>query len=433
MLLKDELQVVPTGTILQKQLDIPNYQRPYKWSIDSALTLFNDLYFAFNNKIKEYRIGSAILYKNDEGKYYIVDGQQRITTLSILFYFLDKNNCNNYKLLTKQSYNSLSKTAIINNALLLKSKCKQLKPEEIKKFSNYILTQCTFVQIVTNDEQESFQFFDSQNSRGRSLFPHDLLKSYHLREMNEDSLKTKIEIINEWEKIPKNRLAIFFANSLYPLVRWYRGLDGFKYSTKKIQTFKGIKQNNNLNFSIYHKAANLYIEHFNKNEMYELTEGNKISQFQLTQPLISGRRFFLYVLYYYQLHKKITDYINSSKYRDITPDSKQWEIYIKNLFINIIIFFVDRFNFKALNENYLFFFYRWAYSLRLVMEKVSLSTINKYAKGNSDRINRGINLFYKISEMQKPEEIENILLDQVARNDNYKDISDAILGDTTNE
>ena len=116
----------------------------------------------------------------------------------------------------------------------------------------YILDNCSVVKIETNTEQEAFQFFDSQNSRGKELAPHDLLKSYHLREMNDEKEDVKISIINEWENTDQKDLANFFYTYLFPLSMWYREKDGLYYSVQKIKTFKGLKQNNNYNFSIYH-------------------------------------------------------------------------------------------------------------------------------------------------------------------------------------
>ena len=234
-------RIVLLKNLLSEELDIPNYQRPYRWSTESTLILFNDLYLAYKAHTPEYRIGSIVLYHDQtKNKYYVVDGQQRVTTISILFYCLSKvtgvDTYKNYsKLLTrKEAYNELSSKAIIENQKILETKCKQLeKEQEIEAFVQYILESCTLVRICTENEQEAFQFFDSQNSRGKPLSPHDLLKSYHLREMNEESENTKVKIINDWENTDQDELARLFENTLYPLVRWYKRQDGLYYSTKK--------------------------------------------------------------------------------------------------------------------------------------------------------------------------------------------------------
>ena len=40
---------------------------------------------------------------------------------------------------------------------------------------------------MTDDVDEAFRVFDSQNYRGKALAPHDLLKAHHLREMREET------------------------------------------------------------------------------------------------------------------------------------------------------------------------------------------------------------------------------------------------------
>ena len=79
----ENLKIVSLEDLLKLNLSIPNYQRPYRWTTESATILFNDIYFAYKNNIPEYRIGSIVLHKNGND-YEIVDGQQRVTTLTIL-------------------------------------------------------------------------------------------------------------------------------------------------------------------------------------------------------------------------------------------------------------------------------------------------------------------------------------------------------------
>lgn len=420
-------RIIKLREFLALSLTIPPYQRPYRWSTDSALTLFNDLYGAYKESIPEYRIGTAVLHPetkkwDDEDeiktKYNIVDGQQRSTTLSILMYTF-------YKKLKKQEYEKLSKlldekkafkvlstNAIVDNYEILKAKLEEIPEDKVESFLLYILDHCTVVKIETNTEQEAFQFFDSQNSRGKELAPQDLLKSYHLREMNEEKESYKISIINSWENTDQKKLAAFFYSNLYPMVCWYKGRSGLYYSTKKIKTFKGLKQSNNFHFSVYHKAANLYIEHFNEEGMFELTSSKKLEQFQLTQPIIAGKRFFLFTLYYYDLMREIEKkYLNNPELP--TPDYGSGNIYVRNLYLNILTFFVDKFNMDALTDFRLKKLYKWCYSLRLVMHSVYPETINKYALGEHDRINKGKRLFNLLSEMQSPEEFDSIILDKV--------------------
>ena len=72
---------------------IPTYQRPYKWELDPHCEdLWNDAYNAYNayneqnnGDNKNYFFGSIVVFKRDDGRYEIIDGQQRITSFTLLF------------------------------------------------------------------------------------------------------------------------------------------------------------------------------------------------------------------------------------------------------------------------------------------------------------------------------------------------------------
>ena len=418
----ENLGIVTIRQILKENLKIPEYQRPYRWSTESAVNLVMDSYNAFIDNVPEYRIGSVVLQRSiDDNKntyLNIVDGQQRLTTISImLFAFEEFIKEDEYKSLSKllyEKYSELSYEAIINNFDIIKRKINDIDKNQLNDYIKYILDKCTLVKIITDDEQEAFQFFDSQNSRGKELAPHDLLKSYHLREMDDEREETKVEIINEWESINQIELENLFSENLYPLVRWYKGKDGLKYTINDIKTFKGIKRSNNYNFAIYNKAANLYIERFNLEKMYELMSGSTINQFQLTQSIIAGKRFFQYSLHYAKLYKEIDKLVAFKFNQDEIVKLGAGDMYVYNMFINIIMFYVDKFSREALTDSRLFFLYKWAFSLRVCMKAVYRESVNNYAQGKSDKVNNGLNMFSLIAEMQEPMELDTIILENVS-------------------
>ena len=80
-----------------KSLRIPSYQRPYKWNEKNIEELLSDIDIALGKKQESgnsnfrYRIGTILLHNNTEDKTLdVIDGQQRITTLMILFNVLVK-------------------------------------------------------------------------------------------------------------------------------------------------------------------------------------------------------------------------------------------------------------------------------------------------------------------------------------------------------
>ena len=73
-------------------LNIPIYQRPYKWTARNAIQLLDDIIEAMNSNKEKYRVGTLILHQQEEGRYDIVDGQRRTITFSLLLTALGEKN-----------------------------------------------------------------------------------------------------------------------------------------------------------------------------------------------------------------------------------------------------------------------------------------------------------------------------------------------------
>ncbi|MEI0567105.1 DUF262 domain-containing protein [Brachyspira pulli] len=74
------------SSMKNKKFIIPDYQRPYSWDFEKCEILWNDLVDFYENKIDdndEYFLGTIVTCKTAEGLE-IIDGQQRITSLTLL-------------------------------------------------------------------------------------------------------------------------------------------------------------------------------------------------------------------------------------------------------------------------------------------------------------------------------------------------------------
>ncbi|MGH8526244.1 MAG: DUF262 domain-containing protein, partial [Gammaproteobacteria bacterium] len=69
------------------EFQIPDYQRPYRWGNDQTLQLLEDLEETLDRVMGDdpYFLGSLVLVSRGASKYDVIDGQQRLTTLTILF------------------------------------------------------------------------------------------------------------------------------------------------------------------------------------------------------------------------------------------------------------------------------------------------------------------------------------------------------------
>ena len=65
---------------------IPRFQRPYSWEKTNVEQLIDDVWDSYEANDAEYFIGSLITIEREKGRLYdVVDGQQRLTTLNLIF------------------------------------------------------------------------------------------------------------------------------------------------------------------------------------------------------------------------------------------------------------------------------------------------------------------------------------------------------------
>src|SRR5574344_571008 len=144
--------------LLALSLVIPNFQRSYVWKEINLKKLINDLEeFLLSNK-NEYYMGTLLLYKSEnKEEYEIIDGQQRITTLTIFYNSLFNGIPDNFKI-------AFSSQESINNIVGAKKYFDDGK-YKIEQNKNDLFEKLKFTVIITNSQDEAFTFFDTQNSR----------------------------------------------------------------------------------------------------------------------------------------------------------------------------------------------------------------------------------------------------------------------------
>lgn len=158
-----------------ENLRIPNYQRPYRWTTQNVNELIDDVVEAINGGKSNYLIGNIILHKNKDGdkEYYdIVDGQQRLTTLALIIYAKENKEENKEISLLENEINPNSISALKNNFNII-TKSKKID----EKFLEFLKKQVIVTYAITNDLDQAFILFSSQNTRGKPLDDKDLLGS----------------------------------------------------------------------------------------------------------------------------------------------------------------------------------------------------------------------------------------------------------------
>lgn len=432
------------------QLEVPEYQRPYKWTARNAIQLLDDIIEARNQNKEVYRVGTLILYRKNKNDgtfgYQIVDGQQRTITFSLLLYALYENEPEDKRRtisFLKQNIfdNENSRRNIPNNLMAFRRRLGFRSKDDYSAFNHkkkmqdlreFIEKQCELVVVITDDISEAFQFFDSQNARGKSLYPHDLLKAYHLREMSDVEPVVTEKVVKNWEKLRQDELAEFFGEYLYKLREWINGEWAETLNENNIFKFKGIRRNDRTPYAQFYKSAFSYANLINTSAMPFVAGTREVNAFQLNTPIIAGKPFFDFTRHYYEILHDIRD---NSKYEGFYIQDneivKTLDEYFQNgtgnriarfLFDTALLLYVDRFcpaTFPTkldteLFEQFVRFAFVWAYSLRAQYRNLGWKSAQNYILGYSLK-DRGyvnsMNIYKLIITSDTPESLLSRMAD----------------------
>lgn len=213
-------EIKSVNELLSMNLNIPDYQRPYKWDIQNIDDLFLDITNAISDADRyrtefKYRIGTIILHRTKNDTYDVVDGQQRIISLVLLKQCLEPGfECS---ILQIDFTNKVSQFNIHRNYAFIREWF-SLKSEDVKRDFIHAFEHILEVVVVCVDKvTEAFQLFDSQNTRGKALDPHDLLKAYHLREMKKYPYEME-HAVTKWEAKDTEKIKELFDLYLFPIL-----------------------------------------------------------------------------------------------------------------------------------------------------------------------------------------------------------------------
>lgn len=417
---------------------LPEYQRTYKWQPVNVNQLINDI-ITFKG-CSAYRLGTLVLHNSN-----IVDGQQRLVTISLIVAELQRisqikdnpkykaifNSINAFLKRTSYAEQNAQQNVLFNIAAI-----KERREDLTEEFAQTLLEKCSFTVVRLPSIPEAFQFFDSQNARGKDLEPHDLLKAFHLREVgDENEIKNQnVEtLIDDWQGIETSNLVDLFL-CLYRVRQWSRGNSARSFEKNDTGCFKGITVHNGK--KIYPSYLQAYYLSLLLSTYPLPGTDSKIDEgkfpFQIDGVILNGKRFFNMIMYYHALLKRVrtadSDLYSScdtttgrsakniikllSKYDTIY---RVGDSYIRDLFDAILVYYVDKFGDaeidKAVGKIFTF-----AYGLRLTNHRVSVATIDDAAAYN--------NVFKVIRDARTPEDFLNVFfsLDREMQNNRSKDL-----------
>lgn len=410
-------------TLLETDLVIPDYQRPYKWQARHVNQLMDDV--LVHRRKTCYRLGTVVLHVSAQGEnktLNIVDGQQRLLTLTLLVTILDTRKICKPKLLSRPFSSLTSIKNLRHNAAVIESRCKQLSETDREELIDFVLHKCELICLQLDDLNEAFQFFDSQNARGKELAPYDLLKAFHLREMTSNTEQERLECVSYWESdispddALQPSLQSIMSDYLFRIRCWTKGCSGAFFDKTNVHVFKGV----NLNATPYRftkpmLALDYMVDQYNDDSIRQWDQHLVPYPFQIDQTILNGKRFFQYIQQYIELYqqlfladftplKPIMDVINEYDGRHRVGDH-----YVRNLFCCAVFYYYDKFADVELDKAAVLCFI-WSYRIRLTQQRVPIESIDNQAMGRSG-------IFFAIKKALHPHEVLAYPIELVKLND----------------
>ena len=217
---------------------IPIYQRNYAWGDDEISSLLQDIKNACEKnkeQDKNYYIGSLVVYRRDNGDFEVIDGQQRLTTLTLIMHHLGKLSFRNvsfeHRDESEQALSNLNSEKLPSNFSQALKTIKKIIDEwgnNKDKIVEFLLDKVEIIRTEVPEGTDLNHYFEIMNTRGEQLEKHEILKARlmeNLSEGIEQSLFAKIwdacsdmsryavmgfdselrEVIfgNDWQKTPR--------------------------------------------------------------------------------------------------------------------------------------------------------------------------------------------------------------------------------------
>lgn len=404
-------------------LALDTYQRPYVWGKGKVRQLLKDL--------REFQLGlvsgldyymGALLIHQDAGqnKQFVIDGQQRLTTLCVLYHALHGTlpDGADFAYRSPESVNNIQQAQRI------------IAAEGLQDDFKTLLRRIVFTVITVPNEDLAFTFFDNQNSRGVPLGAADLLKAFHLRAIEgEHREKLQSLFAKRWEYWQEHNLcqgiagdfdALLFGKLLWRGRRW-RGqkvlgeesrdgiIDEFEVSTLRNEP------GNRLGIApspVAYASAQLLVSRAGNVRMSRgvLPEPDDASAlpFSLRQPIQRGLGFFLYVEKYAAVVNQLFGPARQApQLREFRQFYSQVILrlspYLREFFCLAVLMFVDRFGTRDL--------LRFALTLDYVLGAIRMGKSYIFAAAVTVYLrDASLNLLDVIAQAYTPDEVIDFLM-----------------------
>ena len=179
---------------------IPIYQRNYAWGDDEISSLLQDIKNACEQnqeQDKNYYIGSLVVYRRDNGDFEVIDGQQRLTTLTLIMHHLGKLSFRNvsfeHRDESEQALSNLNSETLPSNFSQALKTIKKVFDEwgnNKDEIVEFLLDKVEIIRTEVPEGTDLNHYFEIMNTRGEQLEKHEVLKARLMKKLSEDIEKS---------------------------------------------------------------------------------------------------------------------------------------------------------------------------------------------------------------------------------------------------
>lgn len=395
-------KIISASELLQKNLIIPEYQRAYTWGEKNISKMIEDFedFLGSDYQHLEYYLGTILLHKEkkDDGKtrFNIIDGQQRITTLLLI---LKVSNQKSFLDPVDIIYDNPKSQFRINEnyktiTVLLKEKL---------DFIDKIFEKIRFTIIETENVDDSFTFFDTQNNRGVQPSVLVLLKSFNLRAIPKNKFDIQKQCALTWEKHEKlqkdndsylseesEKLEWLIKVFFYRVRNWRSNqkADFGSYDSFRDQFTKNLRKSENESYKKYPNFIN-QITIKNDIVLIQKSKNSDWFEFAVRQPIYEGEGFFLFVDHYAKLLDNLmkVNIYHGKTFQALVSVHKSGSRFIASFLSIVSLTYYDRFGEDRLEE--------FVKNLNLLLANIRLIQDRILKQTMDIQFIRGENIYFK--------------------------------------
>lgn len=205
------------GELFEDYYIVPLYQRNFAWGEKQITQLIQDIYENYKYQgDTNYYIGTLVALKRKDEKYEVIDGQQRLTVLSLLTKILNINtepklkydsrpeveaffeafyqnrtdsiNTSDYKISHFKNAIDIIEESVVK--IFENDEEKEISFEEIKadvNFVDYLKNKVVIVRVEIPEYTDVASYFEIMNNRGEQLQKHEIVKSLFMSKISDDN------------------------------------------------------------------------------------------------------------------------------------------------------------------------------------------------------------------------------------------------------